>query len=805
MISRCRPVIAFVLVPLSCAVAGAQNLSAQNFSAQSFSAIDRLVEESIARKEIPGAVVVIGHNGKVVFHHAYGMRSLEPVREEMTEDTIFDMASLTKPMATTTSVMQLYERGMFRLNDPVARYLPEFAQQGKDQITIRDLMTHYSGLPADVDLKDEWQGKQEGLRRAFASKPLMPAGSEFRYSDINFIVLGALVEKLSGKTLDQYAKENVFAPLGMTHTSFLPPVEWKAKIAPTEYDEHQQMLRAIVHDPTTRRMGGVAGHAGMFSSAEDVSRFAQALLDLLAGKSSRFPLQQLAAEKMVIPEQPATGTQLRGLGWDIDSVYSGNRGELLPVGSFGHTGFTGTSLWIDPSTDTYVILLANAVHPHLGKAITPLRGAVATAAAAALHLKATGLAAHLTGYNESMAGLRHWNARNAQIKTGVDILETDNFAALRQLAASHGGHLRAALLTNPTGLDQNGRRTIDILYKDAASAVPGFQLTRLFSPEHGIRAAQDTTDIRDTVDESTGLPVTSLYGSTDAARRPTDQVMATLDAIIVDLADAGVRFYTYETLTGYFLEAAAKAHVEVVILDRPNPLGGAFVQGPFSAPGQESYINYMPEPVRHGMTLGELARYFNGERHLNASLTVIALQGWERGDWFDSTGMEWTNPSPNLRSLEAAIVYPGLGLIEGTNISVGRGTDTPFLNLGAPWMNARELAQALNHRFIPGIRFVPVSFTPEAPYPYAGQLCHGVQLAITDRNALDAPELGLEIASILRKLYAAQFQIDKMQHLLANPELLERLKAGEDPRRLRELFQDERDGFLAKRKVYLLY
>lgn len=773
--------------------------------AQDFSSIDRLVEGSIKRQEIPGAVVVIGHQGKIVYQHVYGMRSLEPVREPMTMDTVFDMASLTKPMATTTAVMQLYEKGLFRLNDPVAKYLPEFAQQGKDQITIRDLLTHYSGLPADVDLKDVWIGKEEGLRRAFASKPLMPAGSEFRYSDINFIVLGALVEKLTGQTLDQYTKKNVFEPLGMKHTQYLPPDSWKNSIAPTEYDEQNHMLRGVVHDPTTRRMGGVAGHAGMFSTAEDASHFAQELLNLLEGKSSHFPLQRLTAEKMTLPEQPSTGTQLRALGWDMESVYSGNRGELFPVGSFGHTGFTGTSLWMDPATDSYVLLLTNSVHPHLKKAITPLRGAVATAAAAALHLNVEPLAVRLTGYNEAMAGARRWSARNAQTLTGIDVLEENQFAALRELVAKHGGKLRAGLLTNPTGLDRSGRRTVDVLFKDAATAVPGFQLVRLFSPEHGIRAAKDEEGIGDTVDEGTGLPVTSLFGAKPADRRPSDSVMSSLDAVFIDIADAGVRFYTYETVTGYFLEAGAKSHVETIVLDRPNPIGGSFIQGPISASGTESYVNYMPVPVRHGMTLGELARYFNGEGHWKAPLTVVPLKGWERGDWFDSTGLEWVNPSPNLRSVEAAIVYPGVGLVEQTNLSVGRGTDTPFLLVGAPWIQAREFAEALNKRFIPGVRFVPVSFTPAAPYPHAGKVCHGVQLIVIDRNALDAPEMGLELAYVLHKLYGTQFEIDKMKTLLVNPVLLEQLKAGEDPRKLREDSQDAMDAFLSKRKPYLLY
>ena len=773
---------------------------------QDFSAIDRIIEGGIAAKKFPGAVVIVGHDGHIVFHKAYGNRSLMPRPEPMTEDTIFDVASLTKVLATAPAVMQLYEQGRLLLNDPIAKYLPEFAVNGKQDITIRQLLTHYSGLPPDVSLEDAWSGKEEGLRRAFASVPVTASGVQFRYSDINFIVLGALVEKLSGLTLDQYEAKFIARPLGLEHTRFLPPVSWQDRIAPTQYD-NGVMLRGLVHDPTSRRMGGVAGHAGLFSTAGEVAIYAQNLLDQLAGRPSRFPLSRLTLEKMTTPGQPATGTALRGLGWDIDSPYSSNRGELFPVGSFGHTGFTGTSLWIDPTSDTYVVMMANAVYPNGPTGITAIRAAVATAAAETLgvHPDNGDLSAKLTGYNESMSGRRRWQDRNGAVTPGIDVLEADHFAELATLASKHDGKLRIGLLTNQTGLDAQGRRTIDILAHDAEAAIPGLKLELLFSPEHGINGTLDKEGIANSTDPATGLPVISLYGASAAQRRPPLEALRGLDAILIDLADAGVRFYTYETVVRYFLEAARQTGTEIILLDRPNPLGGSFVQGPLSDVGRESYVDVAPIPVRHGLTLGELARYLNGEYELHAPLTVVAMKGWQRGDWFDATGLSWTNPSPNLRSPEEATLYPALGLIETTNISVGRGTDSPFEYVGATWINGRELAHTLNARFLPGIRFVPIDFTPQAPYPYANQLCHGIELIVTDRNVLDTPELGLEIASALHKLYPDQYELSGIDTLLASHEVLEALISGRDPQRIAENWQESLRSFEIRRKPYLLY
>ena len=772
----------------ACVLLAAANAFSQPFDSR-LSVADSIIQETIDKHEIPGAVLLVGHDGQVVYRKAYGMRSLEPARSPMTVATIFDMASLTKVVATTTAVMQLVEEGKVRLNDSVAKYIPEFAQNGKNDIAVRDLMTHYSGLPPSLDLKSPWSGRETGYSMAFGIVPFAPPESRFVYSDVDYIVLGAVVERVTNMALDSYCAQNIFVPLAMTKTAFRPQTTWLPEIAPTEYDERGQMLRGVVHDPTVRRMGGVAGQAGLFSTADDLAKFAQALL------SGSSVLSWSAIQKMTTPQQPANASTLRGLGWDIDSPMSHNRGELLPVGSFGHTGFTGTSIWIDPTTNTYVILLTNAVHPRGQGTAISLRSKVATAVAAALNL--TPAQSELlrwkaiTGYNESMPAQRRVANRNGSVLTGIDVLEAQDFAALKGK--------RVGLLTNQTGLDASGRRTIDVL-----AHASGVQLTTIFSPEHGVTGTLDTTKIGNSRDAATGIPILSVYGPTDAARRPTPETLRNLDAIAIDIQDAGVRFYTYETTLGYFLEAAAKAGIAIFVLDRPNPLMGAVVQGPMSEPGRENFTNYGPIPVRHGMTLGELAQMFNAEHNIHAKLTVVPMQGWMRGDWFDETGLAWMNPSPNLRSLNEAILYPGVALVEGTNVSVGRGTDTPFEVLGAPWINARELSSYLNLRQIPGARFVPLSFTPTSSN-YSGQECHGVNIFVTGREFLDSPQLGLELASALHTLYPEQFHMEKMAEIVANENVLSALMQGKDPRGIELDWQDELQKFQQLRDRYLIY
>jgi uncharacterized protein YbbC (DUF1343 family)/CubicO group peptidase (beta-lactamase class C family) len=772
-------------------------------SAARFKVLDAVIQDAIEQQQCPGAVVVVGHHGTVVYKQAYGMRSLEPTREQMTIDTIFDIASLTKVVATTPSVLRLLELGQIRLNDPVVTYLPEFAQNGKQDVTIRELLTHYSGLPEDLDLKTQWEGKETAEQMIFASKLVTPPGAVFRYSDINFETLGYLVEQISQMPLDKYADAFVFQPLGMKETRFLPPAAWRRRIAPTEYDEHNEMLRGIVHDPTARRMGGVAGHAGLFSTATDLAKYAQALLDTINAKPQRKQfLKTLTVMKSIRPEQPPNAVSLRGLGWDIDTAFSSNRGELFPLGSFGHTGFTGTSMWIDPSTNTYVILLTNAVHPHVGHSVVALRSKVANVVAETLDLgkeidgKNPLLA--ITGYNEAAAGLRRMAYRNATVLNGIDVLESSNFAALRP-AQGDAPPRKIGVLTNQNGLDASGRRTIDIL-----NAVPGLKLTALFSPEHGVAGQLDTTDVGNTIDTATGIPVYSVYGDTDAKRRPSIDQLKELDAVVIDLQDAGVHFWTYESSVGYFLEAAAQAGIEIVVLDRPNPITGSAVSGPIVDPDKRNFVAYYMVPVRHGMTMGELAQLFNGEQNLGAKLTVVPMQGWQRGDWFDSTGQTWVNPSPNLRNLNENTLYPGVAMIEGTNVSVGRGTDTPFEVLGAPWIKSQELASYLNNRHISGVRFIPYSFTPKSAV-YANQVCGGVNLIVTNRLTLDSPELGIELAAALHKLYPNDFQINKAITIIANQETLDAVNAGTDPRFISSKWNESLEGFETVRQKYLIY
>ncbi len=509
-----------------------------------------MVQDAIAHHDAPGAVVIVGHGGSIVYRKAFGMRSLEPTQERMTVDTVFDLASLSKVVATTPALMELYDQGRFRLNDPVSRYLPEFTGAGKEEITIRELMTHYSGLGPDLALEPYWEGKDEAVRRIWAAQPVAPPGSRFLYSDINFETLGLLVERLSGMTLDAYARKNIYAPLGMMHTGYRPMGTSSSdvsEIAPTEWDKRTgQMLRGVVHDPTARRMGGVAGHAGVFSTADDLAIYAQAMLDILSQDrtaNGAHLFSRLTAEKMTTPQNPPMATSLRGLGWDIDSPFSADRGELLPVGSFGHTGFTGTSIHIDPYTQTYLIILTNAVHPHVGAAVTNLRVRAANVVAQVFHEPL--LAAQereqfrITGYNEAAAGARRPVSRNGNVQTGIDVLEAHHFAEL--------SGKRIGLLTNQTGIDGRGQRTIDVL-----AHAPGVRLERLFSPEHGAIGALDTTEIGNSKDAATGLPILSVYGDTEAKRRPTAEMLEGLDAVVIDLAGCGRSFLYLRDDDGIF-------------------------------------------------------------------------------------------------------------------------------------------------------------------------------------------------------------------------------------------------------------
>lgn len=748
--------------------------------------LDALIEQAVAEDRIPGAVLVVGQPGRVLHQKAYGFRALEPRREPMTLDTIFDAASLTKVVATTPAVMKLFELGKLRLNDRVTEYLPEFSG-GASDITVRSLLTHFSGLRPDLDLRPPWSGQRTGIRLALIDTPVAPPGLRFIYSDINFLLLGEIVERLSGQPLDEFVAHQVWRPLGMKDTMFRPPEELLPRIAPTEVVEGR-LLRGVVHDPTCRYMGGVAGHAGMFTTAADLARFAEMMLGEGEREGVRI-FSPLTVRKFTTPQSPPDQPILRGLGWDLDSPYSGNRGELFPLGSYGHTGFTGTSLWVDPVSRTYVILLANSVHPYPRPPTTSLRGRVATAVAAALNLQAPGVA--ITGYNEALAGAgaRRVVARNAEVLIGLDVLAAQKFAPL--------AGKRVGLITNHTGLDRQGRRNVDVMLK------AGIRVTALFSPEHGLAGREDHAQIGHGKDPATGITVWSLYQGQN--RRPTAEMLREVDVLVFDIQDIGARFYTYITTMAYAMEEAARRGIPFFVLDRPNPITGTHVEGPMLDPELVSFIGYFPLPVRHGMTAGELARLFNAENRIGADLQVIPMQGWQRGDWFDSTGLVWVDPSPNMRSLNAALLYPGLAMLEySRNYSVGRGTDAPFEQIGADWIRGAELAAYLNRRFIAGVRVYPTRFRPTASN-FAGQLIEGVRFVITDREAFNSSRLGLEVAAALRKLYPDRLSLEPNLRLIGSRRTVALLEAGEDPCRIIEQWQEALKEFLRLREAYLLY
>jgi uncharacterized protein YbbC (DUF1343 family) len=332
------------------------------------------------------------------------------------------------------------------------------------------------------------------------------------------------------------------------------------------------------------------------------------------------------------------------------------------------------------------------------------------------------------------------------------------------------------------------------------SKAPGVKLVALFSPEHGIRGLADE-NISDSKDEATGLPIYSLYGET---RRPKAEQLKDLDALVYDIQDIGARFYTYISTLGYLLEEAAKVKLPVFVLDRPNPIGGVDVEGPVADTDKLSFISYHTIPTRHGLTIGELAQLFNRQRNIGADLRVIKMEGWRRTMWFDETNLTWINPSPNMRSLTEATLYPGVGLLETTNVSVGRGTDTPFEIVGAPWIQGDKLADYLNQRGIPGVRFVPLRFKPNASV-FKDQQCSGVNIIVTDRVAFRPLLTGIEMALALRSLYPNDWKIDSYLRLLVNADTLERIKRGESAREIVASWNTALQEFRRARAEILLY
>ncbi|MCC7084499.1 MAG: DUF1343 domain-containing protein, partial [Pirellulales bacterium] len=701
--------------------------------------VDEAVAKSIADGQMSGCVVLIGRRGGIVFEKAYGDRAIEPRNEPMTTDTLFDMASLTKPVATAMAIMILVERGQMRLRDKVANYFPEFAKNGKQDVTVEQLLVHSSGLLPDNPLADYVDGWKSAEPKICELELLSEPGTKFKYSDVNFILLGKIIEKVAGVPENEFVQREVYDKLGMKDTGYLPSEELKPRAETTEKRENK-WLKGEVHDPRAAKLGGVAGHAGLFSTAEDLAIYATMMLNKGRYGHARI-LSPATFAEMTRPRE-VNGNR-RGLGWDKQSLFSRNRGEFMSDSAFGHGGFTGTAMWIDPELNLYVIFLGNRLHPDGVGEVNELAGRIGTMACAATgraprqHTEvARAVAAEATSLgvrvnmrsrvDPSLATAspqrpgpslkERWNS-GARVKLGIDVLVEDGFKLLEGK--------RVGLITNQTGVDSERVTTIERLHQ-----AKNVKLVALFSPEHGIRGALDQPRIKDSVDEQTGVPVYSLYGEN---RRPSEEQLARVEVLVFDIQDIGTRFYTYPSTMCLAMEAAAKAGRQFVVLDRPNPIDGATVEGPLLDEGRESFVGLQRLPIRHGLTLGEMATMFATARGIEDVLTVVKMQGWRRDMYLFDTGLFWLNPSPNMRSLEAALLYPGIGMLEFTNVSVGRGTETPFEVLGAPWIDEEKLAAVLNDSKLPGVRVVPLRFTPTAS-KFAKEECRGVHFIITNWN-----------------------------------------------------------------------
>lgn len=776
-----------LVVPFS--LAAQEEASETLFDRSVLQKMERSIEQAIKAKRLPGAVLWLEHRG-AAHKAALGQRCLLPSKEKMTLDTIFDAASLTKVVATTPCILKLIEQKKISLSTKLASHLPEFrGDPNKAKVTVRHLLTHTSGLLAGVRRGYEWEGDSHGIALAAGEVSSHQAGFHYRYSDINFILLGELVHRVSGKSLPEFAQEHFFGPLKMTDTGFRPDASLISRIAPTTRLDDGSVLRGTVHDPTARAMGGVAGHAGLFTTAQDLARFARMLL----GGGSLDGIRVLRNESVSIMtsvQSPTNITARRGLGFDIDSPYAGPRGDRFPIGSYGHTGWTGTSLWIDPFSRTFLILLSNRNHPSGGNVLR-LRHQLGSLAARSLKgfdfSKVEGALPTLSK-EERKAKPQSPPPPSKPVLNGIDVLRERQFRDLNGM--------RVGLITNQTGIARSGTSTIDLLFKH-----PNVKLKALFGPEHGIRGTLDG-DVKDGIDQKTGLPIHSLYGGVQR-RIPQDKHLQNLDALVFDMQDIGCRFFTYISTMGLAMEAAQGSGLKLIVLDRVNPIGGTQVEGPLRV-GESAFVAFHTIPLRHGMTVGELALLYRSELYPHVDLHVVPLKNWNRSMLFDATSLPWVRPSPNMPSLTTSILYPGLGMLEFTNLSVGRGTALPFELVGAPYIDEKRFAAQLNAAQLPGVQFIPVRFTPTAS-KFQDEECGGVRIILKDRLQLSNTELGLLLAETLRALHRDDWKTDKLNTLIRHPETIEAILDGKPRAHILRLWQRDLDAFAARRKSHLLY
>lgn len=748
-------------------------------------AVRTAVVEAVERDGVPGASLLVARRGRVVLRTTVGFAGLRPTKRAVVADTVFDLASVTKPAAAGTAVAHLYEAGKIDLEVAASRYLPALAEAGGDtaKFTVRHLLTHTAGLiPGGA-----YGGRTltlDDIVRVIASTTRRAApGEKFIYSDYSAVLLGAIVQAVSGVPLDVYTREHLFAPLGMAATGYNPGEEHALRCASTSSGEDTPSHRGKVHDPMARALGGVSGNAGLFSTTDDLARFCQMWLN--GGEYAGVRVLKPETVRLFTSRQSPEGLPTRGLGWDLDSPYSFR--SNLPQGSYGHTGFTGTGVWIDPTSQTFLILLTNAVHggSEAQKRVISLRRQITSLLAASI----TDLPA---------PPVVTAPAERVTVQTGLEALVRQGFQVLRSAKG-------VGVVCNHTAVDRQGRHLVDILHGSGQ-----VKLAALYGPEHSIRGDVDAS-AGDSRDAKTGLPVFSLYNLNlpkEQRYRPSAAQLAGVDTLVFDIQDIGARYYTYIATMGYCLEEASKRNIRIIVLDRPNPLGGHLVEGPlleerFSG----GFTAYHTMPITHGMTVGELARMFNTEKKIGAKLEVIPMPNWRRGLLYDQTGLPWVNPSPNMRNVRAAWLYPGVGFLEVLPLSVGRGTDTPFEIIGAPYINGEALANNLTARSLPGVSFSATRFTPTSSV-HRGKECGGVKIDLRDRAVCRPSELGIHLAHALISLYPQQLTpsvIETMKVMIGSETITAALSQGTPPNQISGMWSRDVASWKLRRASFLLY
>ena len=724
-----------------------------------------VIQRAIDANDVPGAVLEVTYRGRTLCRQAYGRSTLVGRKERMKLGTIFDLASLTKVVATTTAVAMLVDRGDLHVDAPAHAFLPHLRSRASRRILIRHLLTHTSGLPPYHNyLANPPLPPEEIVADICTTRLRKPPGQAVIYSDLGFILLGVIVETVAGLPLGEFCQREIFEPLGMARTCFNPSPILAAECAPTA-TRRGKLLRGEVHDENAFALGGVAGHAGLFSCASDLSTFAQMLL--ARGRHARGRLMSSQTVREFLQPQHFPDGASRAFGWDVATGSTTSCGQVLPPRCVGHTGFTGTSVWLDPVSHASIVLLTNRVHPHDKGDATRLRAEVGSVVGAVVSQNIV--------------------LPPTPVETGLDVLMAGPTVRL--------AGRRVGIITNHTAIAKSGEHLIDLcLERDDVD------VAAIFSPEHGLAGKLDQRVPSGQLSD-TAIPVHSLYGDHTA---PTPAMLHGLDLLLFDIQDVGVRFYTYAATMGLCLEAAARARIPMVVLDRPNPISGIELAGPWLRRSKRSLVAFHTVPLRHGLTMGELARLAQRRIKGKCALDVVPMRGWRRGMFFDETGLPWVNPSPNMRSLKQALLYPAIGMIEFSNISVGRGTDTPFEILGAPWIDPIVLADALNRSELPGVTFTPTWFEPRS-IRHEGRRCGGVYLMLNHRTLFQPDLTGVAIAQTLCQLYPSDYDLGATNRLVCDASALADLKRGKAPERIARGWRSSHDEFLDSVQEILLY